>query len=170
MGTRLWLGAALAIALSACGDPAHDDAVAALGPEGSVPAGPLHRPGQPCTVCHGGKGPGNMEFRLAGTLYKSPGSPEPLANAVVRFWDSKGRATFTGTNCAGNFWVQKADYDPEFPVYTTVEFGGVAVDMDTPIFRAGSCATCHLEPPSVESLGQVYFAPAGVTVTGGDCP
>jgi len=171
MKARLVLGLLLALALSACGDPAHEDAVSALGSEApGVPAGPLHRPGQPCTVCHGGKGPGNMDFRLAGTLYKYPGSPEPLANAIVRFWDAHGRTAFTGTNCAGNFWLQKTDWDPEWPVFTSVEFGGVRVDMDTPIFRAGSCATCHREPASVHSLPQVYFAPVGQELSGGDCP
>ena len=32
----------------------------------------LHRPGQPCLTCHGGKGPGHVEFSIAGTLYKYP--------------------------------------------------------------------------------------------------
>ena len=51
-------------------DPVHDEQVAALGPEpaGESP-GPLHRPGQPCLVCHGGLGPAHQSFSVAGTVF-----------------------------------------------------------------------------------------------------
>src|SRR5450432_160855 len=50
-------GTVLVCALVGCGDPVHDTAVSALGPEApGVPKGPLHRPGQPCVLCHGPQG------------------------------------------------------------------------------------------------------------------
>ena len=48
----------IAIALGACVDETHELQVQALGGEApGVPKGPLHRPGQPCLVCHGEAGP-----------------------------------------------------------------------------------------------------------------
>lgn len=170
MPPRRFLLLALAM-LAGCGDPARDDAIDALGPEqGGVPAGPLHRPGQPCVLCHDGNGPGNMVFSLAGTVYRYAETKEPMANAIVRFVDAKGKKTFTGTNCAGNFYVQDTDYDPTFPVWTTVESGGVPLDMSTPIYRDGSCAACHSDPAGAESTGHIYFAPMGLDLPGSGCP
>lgn len=155
----------------ACADPVHQDAVDALGPEApGVEPGPLHRPGQPCLVCHGGKGPGQLELSVAGTVYKYAEGKEPLANAIVRFMDAAGRSTFTGTNCAGNFFVQKADFDPKFPLWTRLELGGLVVEMSTPVFADGSCARCHADPLGEQSAGHVYFAPAGMELPGGGCP
>ena len=54
-----------------CYDPVHDQEVAALGGEApGVSPGPTHRPGQPCNVCHGGVGPANLRFSVAGTVYQ----------------------------------------------------------------------------------------------------
>jgi hypothetical protein len=171
MARATWIWLAALLALVSCGDPARDDAIGALGPEpGGVSPGPLHRPGQPCTLCHGGKGPGNMVFSLAGTVYRYPESKEPLANAIVRFVDAHGAKAFTGTNCAGNFYLQSTDYDPTFPVWTSVEFGGIPLEMSTPIYRDGSCASCHADPAGEESTGHIYFAPAGFALPGSDCP
>ena len=48
---------AAASALAACVDESHELQVQALGAEvPGVPMGPLHRPGQPCLVCHGDQG------------------------------------------------------------------------------------------------------------------
>ncbi len=140
-------------------------------PAPGVKPGPLHRPGQPCLVCHSGKGPAALEFSLAGTVYKYLESGEPMANAVVQFVDKAGQRTFTGTNCAGNFFVQRADFDPVFPVWTRVVFGGFPdADMSTPIFREGSCAHCHSDPPGEASAGRIYIANPGTPVPGGSCP
>jgi hypothetical protein len=149
-----------AIACAACSDPIVDDARDALGPEqAGVPKGPLHRPGQPCLVCHDDSGPGELVMSLAGTVYKYPDTLDPLSGAFVDFIDSRGRTFTAATNCAGNFFVQPADYDPHFPVWTSVRYGGVTVDMSTAIFRDGSCASCHAHHVGPESAGQVYFAP-----------
>lgn len=161
----------LAAVVAACGDPVHADAVEALGPEAhGVEPGPLHRPGQPCLTCHGGKGPGNMEFSVAGTIYKYADSSEPLANAVVKLIDQGGPSTIVGTNCAGNFFVQRVDFDPVFPLWTRVKLGSIDIEMSTPVFRAGSCAHCHSDPATESSVGRIYVAPPGTALPGGSCP
>lgn len=158
------------LALGGCGDPVREDTIDSLGPEApGVAAGPLHRPNQPCVVCHGDDGPGNLAFSVAGTVYRYRDTTEPLANAIVRVVDSKGQKSFTGTNCAGNFFFQKSDYDPTFPVWVSLEFGGVPSDMSTPIFRDGSCAKCHSDPAGESSVGHAYFVESGIELPGSNC-
>jgi hypothetical protein len=143
-----------------CSDPVVDDAREALGPEIiGIPEGPLHRAGQPCLLCHDGSGPGDLEMSVAGTVFKYPDSFEPLSGALVDIIDSRGTRHTAATNCAGNFFVQPADFDPVFPLWTTLRFGGAEVQMSSPIYRDGSCATCHDHRPGPASAGHVYFAP-----------
>ena len=60
----------LAAAVVACVDESHELQVQALGGEApGVSPGPLHRPGQPCLVCHGEPGPASHKFVMAGTVY-----------------------------------------------------------------------------------------------------
>jgi hypothetical protein len=148
----------LPAALAACGDPVHDDQVDALGPEQpGLAAGPYHRAGQPCTVCHGVKGPANLDFSLAGTAYQHSDSLLPLQNAVVKVVDSTGKRAFTGTNCVGNFYFQRSDFDPVWPVWTSVFYGDPnGSPMSTPIYRAGSCAACHADPADEAHVGHIY--------------
>lgn len=149
-----------ATALVACSDPVNDDARDALGPEqAGVPPGPLHRPGQPCVLCHGEEGPGDMVMSVAGTVYKFPDSDEPLAGAYVDFIDSSGKKFTAATNCAGNFFVQPEDFDPDFPIWTSLRYGGIAmpIEMSTPVFRERSCAGCHAIKSGTSSPGHVYF-------------
>jgi len=162
--TRPGLLLSSALLAAACGvDPVRDDAIDALGGEApGVEPGPLHRPGQPCVLCHDGGGPGETEFSLAGTVYQIQGRSTPLPDAIVRFIDSRGRQYRTATNCAGNFFVMKEDYDPEFPVWVKLDFAGVEQVMGSPIFREGSCAACHTAKPGKESAGPVYVAPTDV--------
>ena len=181
---RTFLLAALPILLAACGDPVRQKAIDSLGGEQrGVPAGPLHRGGQPCVLCHDGSGPGSSVFSLAGTVYQTPGAmlpkPVPLANALVKFIDSAGRKHQAGTNCAGNFFVMQADYDPSFPVWVKLEFGfqvqgnmhvPIEQAMGSPIYREGSCAKCHGDKADAESAGRVYFAPDGVPFPPAACP
>jgi len=61
------------------------------------------------------------------------------------------------------------DYDPVFPVWVKVRYGGIEQPMGSPIFREGSCAGCHGERPGPDSPGPVTFAPAGVAFPPG-CP
>jgi len=151
--------------IAGCSDPVNDDARSALGGEKpGVPKGPLHRPGQPCLACHGEAGDAPL-FSLAGTVYQTEGGSTPLADALVKMIDSKGRVYKAATNCAGNFFVMRNDYDPAFPVWVKVafgQFGGSPFEheMGTPIYREGSCAKCHSHPPGPTSAGRVFLAPA----------
>jgi hypothetical protein len=149
-----------------CSDPVNDDAQSALGGEKpGVPKGPLHRPGQPCLVCHGGWGPASPVFSLAGTVYQNEGGTTPIADALVKLIDSKGRVHQAVTNCAGNFFVMQADFDPAFPVWAKVVFGQLGgkpfeKPMGSPIYREGSCGKCHSDPRGPTSPGHVYVASA----------
>jgi hypothetical protein len=164
---RLWLFAVSLLA-AGCGDPVRDDAIAALGGEApGVKPGPLHRPGQPCVLCHGGSGPGESVFSIAGTVYENPADKIALPNALVKLIDSQGKTYDAATNCAGNFFVMETDYQPAFPVWVKLVFGQAGagpleVKMGSAIYREGSCGKCHTDPVGRESVGHVYFAPVGV--------
>jgi hypothetical protein len=162
MRTAAFPIALLGLVALACGNPIHDDAVDSLGSEApGVPAGPYHRPGQPCAVCHSPEGPANSVFTLAGTVYQYPDSPEPLQNAIVRAVDSSGRHAFTGTNCVGNFWFQEADFDPVWPVWVAVYYGDPNGNvMHSPIYRNRSCAKCHAAVPDESHTYQVFYGQA----------
>jgi len=164
------LGAACLGALS-CYDPVHDQEVAALGPEApGVSPGPLHRPGQPCNVCHGGVGPANLRFSVAGTVYLyALGSPVPAAvNAEVQLEDVTGRSWHSTTNSAGNFYVLQSDWAPISPMSVPAVIdstGKITQTMSTLDNREGSCAGCHTSMPGNDSAGPVYLntgvAPGG---------
>lgn len=158
--------------LAACvGDPVREMTAHELGPEQpGVRPGPLHRPGQPCLVCHPPGGGGKMPFSMAGTVYQTDQVKAPLPDVLVRLSDAQGRKYSTGTNCAGNFFVRPADFDPDYPVWVTLEFGGVEWPMKTAIFREGSCAACHGDPAGLDSVGYVYFAPVPVDFPPSGCP
>jgi hypothetical protein len=128
MRATMILGAGLTWAvLGACGDPTHDDAVAALGPEASgVEPGPTHRPGQPCLTCHGGSGPGGTTFSIGGTAYETqtvpladggaPPPSAPLVGATVQLTDSLNSTHSTPTNSVGNFYIALSDWAPTAPI------------------------------------------------------
>lgn len=162
----------VAVLLAACAsDPVHDRQVDDLGPEApGVDPGPLHRPNQPCLVCHGGDGPGESTFSVAGTVWKAKDAMDPLPGAYVRLLDSKGKRYATATNCAGNFFVDPHDFDPAFPMWVTIQYGGIDVHMSTPVFRDGSCAGCHRTPAGEDSVGHVYFAPTTIPFPPSSCP
>lgn len=144
-------------AVTGCGDPVQDQAVSALGPEEpGVPHGPLHRPGQPCVLCHSEAG-GKSVFLLAGTVYVSADSPLPIEDVTVNLVDSVGNKFSTTTNCAGNFIVRPGDYAPNAPIWVSLQRDAVVRDMNTAIYREGSCAGCHYEPRGPASSGHVYL-------------
>jgi hypothetical protein len=143
--------------LLGCFDPVHTDDVDALGPEAAgVPEGPLHRPGQPCTVCHGGDGPGSPTFDLAGTVFELKDQRLPAFGANVLLIDSLGSTQAVGTNEAGNFWIPESELLLGFPIWASVQFDGVTIEMKTPINRARSCGECHADPPAPSAVGHVY--------------
>jgi hypothetical protein len=144
-------------AVSACADPVHDDAVAKLGGElAGVPPGPLHRPGQPCELCHSSRG-GESEFSLAGTVYVDALSQTPIEDVNVRIVDSQNRRFVARTNCAGNFFIKAEDFEPDFPIWLGLDRGAIFRDMDTAVYRERSCAGCHADPKGLASAGHVFL-------------
>jgi hypothetical protein len=165
-------GTCLSAALAwACNDPVHDARVSALGDEKpGVPAGPNHRPGQPCLTCHGGDGPSKVELSVAGTIFQTAAADSPpLAGATVTIFDATQLADagdgisrppqVVGTNAAGNFYIPRSSWSPFFPLHDiSVSFaGGAPTMMHTNVGRDGSCGTCHFDPKGADSHGHVYL-------------
>ncbi len=124
-----------------CADPVRDDAIAALGPETSAP-GPLHRPGQPCALCHDGSTA--PEFAIGGTVFATQGSTDPAVGATVELDDLGGNAICkTLTNAAGNFFLHAISCNLSGPFKPKVILGDVEADMTSRVGRDRSCATCH---------------------------
>jgi hypothetical protein len=156
-------GAAVALVsgllLAACVDETHDLQVQALGGEApGVPRGPLHRPGQPCLVCHGGEGPSSHSFVMAGTVYAVQGEMAPATGAEVVVEDVKGSIYGATTNEAGNFYIPTDQWAPTLPAQVQVSQGKNSQQMLTHIGRDGSCADCHTPTPGPTSPGPVYLA------------
>lgn len=159
------LGMALSLAaLASCLNPVHSDAVDVLGGEASgVRQGPTHRPGQPCLTCHGGDGPGEPDFELAGTVYETKGQGVPdtskgAPGVTVTFTDAFGNTHTTETNSVGNFYVQEGRYTPTYPVYVALSRDGKpASTMKTRIGRRGSCADCHRGQDDRKDLVRAVF-------------
>jgi hypothetical protein len=154
-----------ALALGAC-DPVHHDAIAALGPEApGVRRGPLHRPGQPCLLCHDGAIGDPQRFTVAGTVYQTPGEKVASVGATVALSDAKGSSFRLKTNAAGNFYATPSEYDPTFPIQVEVQGpGGETVHMQTliegnaAVEPNGGCASCHFDPAGPDSPGHVSVA------------
>jgi hypothetical protein len=152
---------AVLLLCAACGDPVHDAAVAALGPEApGVPHGPYHRPGQPCLTCHGGDGPADVEMSFAGTIYAYQSGDAPAAGATLRIVDAASQTYETTVNCVGNFWIPRGRFTPVFPATTATTSGNRSRIMLTEMHRADSCSDCHVSPASSRSPGQVWVLPA----------
>ncbi len=122
-----------------------------------------HRPGQPCLVCHDEDyNPGGRVFVLAGTVYHFATDPDDrgLSGAEVIVIDDDDRELTAITNRAGNFMFEldpgldapelldrgrtKIPFQPTFPLSVTVRYAGEEKDMESLIWRDGSCAGCHL--------------------------
>jgi hypothetical protein len=162
-GSALLAGALFgALALASC-DPVASDAKAALGDEApGVSRGPLHRPGQPCIVCHDGGVGDPPAFAVAGTVFDAPNSPVPASGVTVTLTGSNGHAFSAVTNAAGNFYVVPDEFIPAYPMKVTISVGGVTNTMQSHVGRDGSCAGCHTDPPRPSSPGRVYFSATGV--------
>lgn len=160
-GLARWLILASSIALGCdgfdpFGDPVHDAERDALGPENpNVPEGPLHRPGQPCAVCHreGGDDP---VFAFAGTVYRDPVETIAVADAMVVLTDAAGQTFMTTTNCVGNFYVRPREFQPTPPVWASVQRIDFPWKMESPIHREASCAKCHYDPAGPASAGHLF--------------
>ncbi len=154
---------AIALLLVAC-DPVHDDAVSALGGETpGVRRGPLHRPGQPCILCHDGALGDPQRFSVAGTIFQTPGSKVPAEGATVSLTDANGTTMRVATNAAGNFFLTPTQFDPAVPMQVVVtDSRGVTAKMQTVVAgnladepNNGSCASCHFDPAGQTSPGHV---------------
>lgn len=162
LGSRLsprasWSTALLIASVAACADPVLDQAIDALGPEApGVPPGPLHRPGQPCVLCHSEAGNASP-FLLAGTVYVDATSLTPIDDVTVDFIDTFGNAFSTTTNCAGSFIVRPQEYSAASPIWVSLQRDEVLREMETPIYRDGSCAGCHSDPVGAASAGHVFL-------------
>jgi cytochrome c553 len=141
---RAFVLALTASLVGACWDPVHLDAIATLGPETpGVATGPTHRAGQPCSTCHGGEGPAEMELSIAGTLYAIRGEAAPLVEATVTITDARGEQRTMRSNATGNFFLPRSEWSPAFPLRAAIESEGIRREMVTRIGRDGACASCH---------------------------
>jgi hypothetical protein len=150
------------VLLAAACDPVVDDAVAALGPEDpSVRRGPLHRPGQPCLLCHDGSLGNPQRFTVAGTVFQKSGDRVAAQGVVVRITDANGQYIELTANAAGNFYTTPSQYDPTFPLQTALSTSVGPVPMQTLIAGNGTtepngaCASCHFDPAGPGSPGHV---------------
>ena len=138
-------------------DPENARAVDALGPEDpQVPKGPLHRPGQPCLLCHGADRDAPI-FSVAGTIYRDNTSAVPLSDAEILLIDSAARRFTAHANCVGNFYVRPGEFEPVWPFWVAIRQGANDTTMASPVHREGSCATCHFEPAGPDTAGRVYL-------------
>jgi hypothetical protein len=154
------------VALVAC-DPVQDNAVTALGGEAAgTRTGPLHRPGQPCLLCHDGALGDPEQFSVAGTVFVSPDDKTPAVNAQVQITAADQTKKTFSTNAAGNFYVPVTQWNPQFPLQVSVTYQAETLDMDSTIGREGACAGCHVDPVGPSSPGHVY----AVSVDAGVAP
>ncbi len=135
-----------------------------------------HRPGQPCLLCHGADGLINVpEFAVAGTVYDRIEADEDsgIEGAEVHITDAAGRSFSARTNSVGNFMVAvdgdvsapvqrergwlDVPFSPRYPLFVRITYQDVEQVMETPIWRSGSCATCHRDTVDVDSVGRVYL-------------
>lgn len=151
--SRVGIAVVCAAGVVSCFDPVHADAVAALGGEApGVDTGKTHRPGQPCSVCHGGQGPG-PEFAFAGTVYLHADGAEPAVNTVVEIRESAdaSKGYRVRTNEVGNFTIERGEFDPTFPVFVALQDERIVEgtpgvrSMISPIGRDRGCGYCHVQ-------------------------
>jgi hypothetical protein len=173
------------LATQACSNPVIDSQIEALGGEqAGVAEGPFHRPGQPCLLCHS-KYFGAPEFSVGGTIFadQKGDSFKTVEDVEVVLTDSIGETRTLTTNCIGNFYIQKDQWDPQFPLAAEIRYpvydagtGEPMKDADgnvvrkvkamgSYISRDGSCAHCHTlygHGPAVDADGTpVYYNSAG---------
>jgi hypothetical protein len=178
------LAALAAAALTACGNPAIDDQVKALGPEvDGVAPSEYHRPGQPCLLCHGVYGGAKPLMSVAGTIFAIPerkGKPSTgVEGVIVTVTDSFGDVKTKKTNCIGNFFITADEWEPGFPLAAKIEYpstsgkGTTPAYMSTRIGRDGSCAGCHHGLRAADTPGSIYCIDSTTNpfpVPGSDCP
>jgi hypothetical protein len=144
--------------LFAC-NPVRTDALNALpGEAPGVRNGPLHRPGEPCLLCHDGAIGDPAAFSIAGTVFAEPSSTVGVDQARVSITDATG-VTYDSitTNAAGNFYITPNEWSPAFPILkvSVTDTSGLTVTMQSEVGRDGACASCHFDPAGSDSPGHV---------------
>jgi hypothetical protein len=146
----------LAVASGSC-DPVFDDQIASLGPEApGVRKGPLHRPGQPCVLCHDGTTGDPPRFTVAGTVYVDANGLTPANGATVALTGADGVEYSAPTNAAGNFYVVPSQFVPAYPMKVLVTYSNSQAPMYSYVGRDGSCSDCHTDPTTPASAGHIY--------------
>jgi hypothetical protein len=154
----------LFLVIAACVDPVHDEEVDAEGPEvAGVEEGPLHRPGSPCTTCHGERGPGEPEISVGGTVFLAWNSDAGANGATVTVTDARDAGVTLTTNEVGNFFATKGDYDPVYPLRVKIEFEGQSEEMKTLVRRDGGCGRCHRSNGDSSHTLRIYVPGRGPT-------
>ena len=127
-------------------------------------AGPLHRPGQPCVLCHDGSIGNPPGSPSPAPCTSTPTISQPAVGASVALTDSQGHVFDTTTNAGRQLLrADRTSSQPVYPMKVAVAYGGVTVNMTADVGRNGSCAACHFDPPGPASPGHVYIPPDGVT-------
>jgi hypothetical protein len=136
--------------------------------------GPLHRPGQPCLVCHSGAHPAEgTSFEVAGTIYERATDRYGVAGVLVTLEDAEGPYAQVVTNRTGNFMVAREGDDDESdegmvmvrrafvpPLRVTIARDAVERSMRSFVWREGSCSHCHRADEAVDSPGRVVLEDA----------
>jgi len=158
------------VLLAGCSDSFLDEQIEALGPEASgFEESEIHRPGSPCVLCHSEYHGAEPTMAIGGTLFVDPaeGAPFPIAGYTVRIVDSEGETLDMVSNRCGNFYVERSEFTPIYPLRTEL----LAPSPNDPnkllsnramasrISRDGSCGSCHAEPASPFSPGVVFVVP-----------
>jgi hypothetical protein len=142
-------------------DPVLSDETAALaGNAPGVRNGPLHRPGEPCLLCHDGSLGDPPAFSVAGTVFTDQTGTTGQDGVTVTMTDSTGvQFSAAPTNTAGNFYVTPDEWTPTFPLVNVsiLLTGQPSVSMTSEVGRSGSCATCHVGARGPASAGVVYL-------------
>ncbi len=166
----------LSAAVSSCSNPVTDAKIEALGGEAEgVEPGEFHRPGQPCVLCHSPTGDGSPEFVIGGTVFSDPGTfQKPVEDVEIVLYDAVGDVFTAKTNCIGNFYIERGDLVPQFPLAAEIRCPTYSpagekledgegepirkvISMNSWISRDGSCAGCHtLRGRQPDSVGWLY--------------
>jgi hypothetical protein len=181
---------ALALTLTACGNPVVDRAIEEWGGEvEGVEPSEYHRPGQPCVLCHSVAGGASPRLALGGTVFADQRSFLPVEGVRVNVYDAVGELYTMESNCVGNFFLEYGERVPQFPLAVEIlcplyapdgsprEGEVKVVSMNSWISRDGSCASCHsLRGTEVDSTGWIFCNDPGAIETNpypdmpADCP
>jgi hypothetical protein len=175
MNSKMIVVLALAATSAACGDPSRSAAIAVLGGEqAGFPPNELHRPGQPCVLCHSETGGAEPVLSLGGTLFVEPSPTElyAVADFSVFVFDSEGQAAEMKSNACGNFFIEKKTFNPVFPLRTEIRDseGKTLNVMNSRIAREGSCNNCHVYPRSPFSPGVIRVFADPIPDPPNNCP